>query len=75
MEDGRLDQADRALEDAGRMAVAAGDERLAARARVQRLLLGLQVDIGHSAAEVGDALPGLLDVFERGGDGVGLCQA
>ena len=46
MEAGRLDQAGRALEDAGRIAVAAGDERLAARARVQRLLLGLQVDIG-----------------------------
>jgi predicted ATPase/class 3 adenylate cyclase len=75
MEAGRLDQADRALEDAGRIAVAAGDERLAAHARVQRLLLGLQVDIGHSAAEVGDALPGLLDVFERAGDEVGLCQA
>jgi class 3 adenylate cyclase/tetratricopeptide (TPR) repeat protein len=75
MEAGQLDQADHALEDAGRVAVAAGDERLAARARVQWLLLGLQVDIGHSAAEVGDALPELLDVFERGGDEVGLCQA
>ena len=34
LEAGRLDQADRSLEDAGRIAEAAGDQRLAARARV-----------------------------------------
>ena len=50
MEAGQLDQASRVLEDAGRAATAAGDGRLAARARVQRLLLGLQVDIGQAAA-------------------------
>ena len=71
----RLDQASRALEDAGRIAVAAGDERLAARARVQRLLLELQLEIGHAAAEVGEALPELLGVFEEAADEVGLCQA
>ena len=75
MEAGRLDQASRALEDAGRIAVAAGDERLAARARVQRLLLELQLEIGHAAAEVGEALPELLGVFEEAADEVGLCQA
>ena len=74
MEAGRLDQASRALEDAGRIAVAAGDERLAARARVQRLLLELQLEIGHAAAEVGEALPELLGVFEEAADEVGLCQ-
>ena len=75
MEAGQLDQADRALEDAGRIAAAAGDGRLAARARVQRLLLGLQVDIGQATAEVGEALPELLGVFEEAADEVGLCQA
>jgi tetratricopeptide (TPR) repeat protein len=75
MEAGRLDQADHALEDAGRIAVAAGDERLAARARAQRLLLELQLEIGHAAAEVGQALPELLGVFEEAADEVGLCQA
>jgi Flp pilus assembly protein TadD len=75
MEAGRLDKADRVLDDAGRIAMATGDARLAAHARVQRLQLGLQVDIGHAAAEVGGALPELLAVFERGGDEVGLCQA
>jgi Flp pilus assembly protein TadD len=74
MEAGRLDQADRALEDAGRIAMATGDARLAAHARVQRLQLGLQVDIGQAAAEVGEVLPELLAAFERDGDEVGLCQ-
>jgi DNA-binding SARP family transcriptional activator len=75
MEAGRLEAADQALEDAGRIAAAAGDERLAGRARVQRLLLSLQVDIGRAQREVGEALPGLLDTFERAGDEAGLCQA
>lgn len=75
MEAGRLDQAGRALEEAEGIAEAAGDERLAARARVQRLLLGLQVDMGTAAAEVGQALPGLLATFERTADEVGRCQA
>jgi class 3 adenylate cyclase/tetratricopeptide (TPR) repeat protein len=74
MEAGRLAEADRVLEDAGRIAVATGDARLAAHARVQRLLLGLQVDMGSAAVEVGRALPELLGVFERGGDEAGLCQ-
>ncbi|HSK37329.1 MAG TPA: tetratricopeptide repeat protein, partial [Actinomycetota bacterium] len=75
MEAGRLDQAGRALEEAEGIAEAAGDERLAARARVQRLLLGLQVAMGTAAAEVGQALPGLLATFERSADEVGRCQA
>jgi DNA-binding SARP family transcriptional activator len=75
LEAGRLDQADRALEDAGTIAQAAGDRRLAARARAQRLLLGLQVDVGQATAEVGQALPELLGVFEEAADEVGLCQA
>ncbi|HET9291465.1 MAG TPA: AAA family ATPase, partial [Actinomycetes bacterium] len=75
MEAGRLEDAGRALEDAGRIAATAGDGRLAARARVQRLLLGLQVDIGRAQREVAEALPGLLATFEEAGDEVGLCQA
>jgi len=75
LEAGRLDQADRVLADAGRIAGVAGDRELAARARVQRLLLGLQVDMGAAAAEVGQALPELLATFEQTGDEVGRCQA
>ena len=75
LEAGRLDQADRVLADAGRIAGVAGDRELAARARVQRLLLGLQVDMGATAAEVGQALPELLATFEQAGDEVGRCQA
>ena len=75
LEAGRLDQADRVLADAGRIAGVAGDRELAARARVQRLLLGLQVDMGAAAAEVGQALPELLATFEQAGDEVGRCQA
>jgi class 3 adenylate cyclase/tetratricopeptide (TPR) repeat protein len=74
MEAGQLSLADHALDSAHRMASATGDERLAAHARVQRLLLGLQVDMVHAAAEVGRLLPDLLGVFERGSDELGLCQ-
>jgi class 3 adenylate cyclase/tetratricopeptide (TPR) repeat protein len=74
MEVGQLSQADRALDDAQRMASAAGDERSAAHARVQRLLLGLQVDMRRASAETGRLLPGLLRSFERGSDEGGLCQ-
>ena len=75
MEAGRLVEADRELEDAGRTALAVGDRRLAARARAQRLLLGLQLDVGQATAEAGQALPELLATFERDADEVGLCQA
>jgi class 3 adenylate cyclase/tetratricopeptide (TPR) repeat protein len=74
MEAGQLSQADHALDDAQRMASAAGDERSAAHARVQRLLLGLQVDMRRASAEAGRLLPGLLRSFERGSDEGGLCQ-
>jgi class 3 adenylate cyclase/tetratricopeptide (TPR) repeat protein len=74
MEVGQLSQADRALDDAQRIASAAGDERSAAHARVQRLLLGLQVDMRRASAETGRLLPGLLRSFERGSDEGGLCQ-
>jgi tetratricopeptide (TPR) repeat protein len=75
LEAGRLDQADHARKEAQRVAAAAGDERLAAHARVQRLLLGLQVDMGDTAAAVARELPQLRGVFERGTDELGLCQA
>jgi DNA-binding SARP family transcriptional activator len=75
VEAGQLDEADRALDGAQRVASAAGDEGSAARARVQQLLLGLQVDMRRASVEVGRLLPGLLRIFERGSDELGLCQA
>jgi DNA-binding SARP family transcriptional activator len=75
LEAGRLDQAAVALDDASGVAAAVGDQRLAAHALVQRLLLGLQVDLGRAAAEVGRELPRLLATFEGAGDDLGLCQA
>ena len=75
MEAGRLDQASRSSPAATAIRPASSRARLAARARVQRLLLGLQVDMGAAAAEVGQALPELLATFEQTGDEVGRCQA
>jgi DNA-binding SARP family transcriptional activator/Flp pilus assembly protein TadD len=75
MEAGRLDRAGDALEEAQRVASVSGDERLRAHARVQRLFLGLQVDVERATAAVGPLLPEVFSTFERGGDELGLCQA
>jgi DNA-binding SARP family transcriptional activator/tetratricopeptide (TPR) repeat protein len=75
MEAGQLDRAAGALEEAQRVASVTGDERLLAHARVQRLFLGLQVDVERATAAVGPLLPEVFGTFERGGDELGLCQA
>jgi DNA-binding SARP family transcriptional activator len=74
-EAGRLDQAAGVLERGQRVAAASRDERLQAHARVQRLLLGLKVDLRGATAEVGRVLPGVFGIFERAGDELGLCRA
>jgi DNA-binding SARP family transcriptional activator len=76
-EAGRLDRAAVALDSAQRVATVAGDESLGAHARIQQLFLGLQVDVQRATAvaTVGASLPGMLRIFERHGDQLGLCQA
>jgi tetratricopeptide (TPR) repeat protein len=75
MEAGQLDEAAGALEEAQRVAEAAGHRRAWAHARVQQLFLGLQVDTQRATATVTRLLPQVLDIFERGGDELGLCLA
>ncbi|PDT81747.1 AAA family ATPase [Sinorhizobium sp. BJ1] len=75
IERGRLDDAGRVLDEAGGLAGAANDQRLAAHVRVQRQFLrllhgeegGLE-KAAHAAAEV-------IPVFEGFGDDLGLCRA
>jgi DNA-binding SARP family transcriptional activator len=73
-EAGQLDQADDALSAAQRLATGAGDDGLEAHARVERLLLGLQLDLNRATAEAGRVLPDVLQVFERDTDQHGLCR-
>jgi tetratricopeptide (TPR) repeat protein len=75
VEAGQLEEAAGALEEAQRVAEAAGDRRAWAHARVQQLFLGLQVDTQRATATVTRLLPEVLDIFERGGDELGLCLA
>jgi DNA-binding SARP family transcriptional activator/tetratricopeptide (TPR) repeat protein len=75
MEAGKLDEAAGALQEAQRVAEAAEDQRAWAHARVQQLFLGLQVDTQRATATVTRLLPKVLDIFERGGDELGLCLA
>jgi tetratricopeptide (TPR) repeat protein len=75
MEAGQLDRAAGVLDEAERAASSAGAGLAWAHVRVQRLFLGLQVDVQRTTATVARVLPEVLDVFERGGDELGLCQA
>jgi hypothetical protein len=75
IEAGQLDQAAHAIDHAERVATAIGADRLAAHAKMQRLLLDLRLDLQRATAEVGRVLPGVLQVFERYGDQLGLCRA
>jgi DNA-binding SARP family transcriptional activator/class 3 adenylate cyclase len=73
-EAGQLEKAKAALDQAQRIAAAAGDEGQQAHARVQALLLGLKLDPHDAAAEITRALPGLRREFTRSQDELGICQ-
>jgi DNA-binding SARP family transcriptional activator len=73
-EAGQLDEARATLDWAQRIAAAHGDERQHAHARVQALLLGLQMEPDGAAAEITRALPELHREFARDQDELGLCQ-
>jgi DNA-binding SARP family transcriptional activator len=71
---GELERARTALGHAQRIAAANGDERQHAHARVQALLLGLELDPHDAALEINRALPELRREFNRSRDELGLCQ-
>jgi predicted ATPase/DNA-binding SARP family transcriptional activator len=73
-EAGQLERARTALDHAQRIAAANGDERQHAHARVQALLLGLELDPRDAAAEIGHAFPELWGEFHRNLDELGLCR-
>ena len=73
-EAGQLEKARATLDHAQRIAAANGDGGQHAHARVEALLLGLQVDPNGAAIEITRALPELRREFDRGRDELGLCR-
>jgi DNA-binding SARP family transcriptional activator len=73
-ETGQLANAKTILEDAQRIAAANGDTGQHAHARVQALLLGLQLDPHDTVTEIVRALPALRHEFDRSEDELGICR-
>ena len=71
---GKLEQAKTTLEHAQRIATASNDERQHAHARLQALLLELEVDPDNAATQISRALPELQREFNRSHDELGLCR-
>jgi len=73
-EAGQLEKAGATLDHAQRIAAANGDEGQHAHARVQALLLRLEVDQNDAAMEITRALPELRRVFDQNRDDLGICR-
>jgi DNA-binding SARP family transcriptional activator len=73
-EAGQFEKARATLDHAQRIAAAAGDEGQRAHARVQSLLLGLELNPHEAAAEITRALPELRREFDRSQDELGICR-
>jgi predicted ATPase/class 3 adenylate cyclase len=73
-EAGRLSQAADVLAEARRLAGAAGNWRLEARAHIEELVLRLQVEAGRAMAEARRAGVRARRTFEDVGDELGLCR-
>jgi len=73
-EAGQLEKAATILDQARQVTTANGDERQRAHARVQALLLGLEVDPNDAETEISRALPELQSEFYQSGDELGLCR-
>ena len=73
-EAGQLEKAATILDHARQVTTANGDERQRAHARVQALLLGLEVDPNDAETEISRALPELQSEFYQSGDELGLCR-
>lgn len=72
---GRLEAAERTLDEASSIATTIGDERLRARADVRRILLHLHLSTAEVMVSGRGILPNLQEVFDRHGDHCGLSQA
>ena len=73
-EAGQLEKAATILDHAQRIATVNADQRQYAHARVQALLLGLEVDPNDAETEISHALPELQREFNRSHDELGLCR-
>jgi len=73
-EAGQLEKAKATLDHAQRITAANGDERQHAHARVQALLLGLELDPDGAATEITRSLPELRREFDRRLDDLGICR-
>jgi class 3 adenylate cyclase/tetratricopeptide (TPR) repeat protein len=73
-EAGKLSEADGVLAEALTNAGRRGNERLRARARVEQLVLRLQVDVRGAMSEARAVADNARYVFEKDGDELGLCR-
>ena len=73
-EAGQLEKAKATLDHAQRITAANGDARQHAHARVQALLLGLELDPDGAATEIPRSLPELRREFDQCLDDLGICR-
>jgi tetratricopeptide (TPR) repeat protein len=74
IEAGQLEKAKAALYHAQRITAANGDERQNAHARVETLLLHLNMSPDEGEIEIARALPGLRREFDASQDDLGICR-
>jgi len=73
-EAGQLDKATATLDHAQRISAAHGDERQHAHARVETLLLHLELNPDEAELEIARALPELRREFDASQDDLGICR-
>jgi DNA-binding SARP family transcriptional activator len=73
-EAGQFEKAKATLDHAQRITAANGDHRQHARARVQALLLSIELDPDGGTKEITRALPELRREFDRSLDDLGICR-
>jgi DNA-binding SARP family transcriptional activator/tetratricopeptide (TPR) repeat protein len=74
VEAGQFEKAEAALDHAQFITAASGDERQHAHARVEALILHLQLSPDEAEMEIARALPELRRVFDAGQDELGICR-
>jgi len=74
IEAGQFEKAKVALDHAQRITTSNGDDRLNAHARVQALVLGLELDPDAAVLEITRALPELRREFDKSLDDLGICR-
>jgi DNA-binding SARP family transcriptional activator/predicted ATPase len=74
IEAGQFEKAKATLDHAQRITAANGDDRQHAHARVEALLLGLELDPDAAAMDITRALPELRTEFDRSLDDLGICR-